>query len=197
VRKAVLVGLVLLVCVGLAGCYRTDHALIINEDWEAVVTASVFQPFEDSVEQMNDLKTRIELLLPFANARIENLSSGPLSIGFDPMPFDQLPFARREELVNGDWRVSVELPRLVTAVDSEGDPIGPLMAFTLYLPGTVIDANTLTIDNEYVMQTYSAGERRAAVSWVLSPAVLAEPVTLWAIFRPRARDVSESTSADM
>lgn len=170
----------------LAGCkFDTSSAFIFNEDWEGIINLGVYpDDYGPSKKELKDLIKRIELFLPQFE---KNFSAGENHIAFTtqkPTPIEKISFISKEEINDNLFKISIDLPQLITASDYEGNPKGAGLFFDLYLPGKVVEANTLDYNNDYTMENIMKGEKKARINWLLSPHNLSTPTTLWVKFEP-------------
>ena len=178
-----LFALMLLVLV--AGCsITTHHAMIVEDDW-TVILALRLEPDEFlgvSEQTVKDFADRIKLLMPTMSP--EPTADG-LQLRFHTeefIPIDELDFVTRTE--EGDYvKIEINLPPLITARDWSGEPTGPKMTFDLYVPGRVVEANTLDWEDNYEMRLVLPGKKKRVIS-ELTERHLTRPQRLWVVVEP-------------
>lgn len=163
----------------------THHAVIVDDDWNAMAVLSLVpDEFAGVSEQVTeDFVKRLGLLMP-ALSPVPSAAGEQLRFqDEDFRPLNDLGFVTRTE--EGDHvRVEIDLPALITAQDWSGEPTGPSLTLELYLPGRVIDANTLDWEDGYEMLIGLPGTKRARVVWELTERHLSRPLRLWVVVDP-------------
>lgn len=183
-KRLALIAIFVLFSLALSGCFSTRNAIIFDDDWQAYIGMDIItDDFGPGEEELKDLVARLKLFFP----EFSQVEAGKNHISYisdEKLRLAELSFVEKQSLEDGTERVTINLPQLITAKDYQGEAKGAAMVLELYLPGTVVEANTFNYDNNYVMQKVFPGERRARVVWELSKEHLLSPLRLWVIIKP-------------
>jgi hypothetical protein len=174
----------------LSGCYGTQHSMVFDENWDCyMITCFILPDLYSTTTTQKEVEDLIKRLRYFGFEFGGNVDvkEGRVTIYHEkPIPFSQLNegFVTKQALNNGEIKLEIKIPTLVTAKDHGGKLSGGMFAFDVYIPGRIIDANTFQYENNYTMQHVLKGETRGRAVWALSPDQLTTERTFWIIYEP-------------
>lgn len=178
-NRLLLASFILLIALFLTGCFSTRNAIFFDENWDAHMAVEIItDDFGPSKEELADIVARMQLFFP----EFEQVEAGKNSISYlssEKLGLGELAFVEKEGLADGTTKLIINLPALITAKDWQGDAKGAPMFLELYLPGRIIEANTLDFQNDYPLEKVFPGEKRGKVMWQLSKEHLTAPLRLW------------------
>lgn len=183
-KSLMLTAVLVLFSLALTGCFSTRNAIIFDGDWQAYIGMDVItDDFGPSEEELKDIVARLQLFFP----EFSQVEAGKKRISYvsdRKIGIEELKFVEKQTLEDGTEKITINLPPLITAKDYQGEAKGASMILELYVPGTVVEANTFDFDNNHVMQRVFLGEKRARVVWQLSKEHLSSPLRLWVTVKP-------------
>lgn len=180
-RKLILVMLVVVMLVGTGCQYWTDNAIIVDDNWNSYISFRIAgdSDFGPNKEEFKDIVDRVKLFYPELESSFKSNGNYVEFKPPEPKPISDIPFITKKQIDKKTVKLEIEIPKLITNKDYEGNPAGAPMSFQLFLPGKIIEANTINYKNDYTMKSTLKGKKRARVYWKLTPRVLSTPTKLW------------------
>lgn len=184
-RKIIIITIILITTTILSGCYAVNNSIIIDENWNAIIGLDVMvNEYSADKEKMEDVSNQLKLFLPNLEGSIETTENTVRYTTKNTVNIDDFGFINKIEKENGKIRLEVNLPSIIHNKDSDGNPEGPIIFFNMYLPGKIIQANTIEYENDYIMQTTFSGKKKARITWELPARITSTPTELWVEIQP-------------